>query len=186
MCPWIVAGPEYAGESKDDLLERLQSDEQAYNAFMGHVAAHEKTKNGENGKPGPRRAGGNGGHAAQRPPLASLDASVSARSTTMHEFRQVVGHIWPPTVFEQYKGKKPSKKNIKTYMVGATKVRGVLLAESEGTAPGVIQLFSIAQQAADFTANIANTRDNTAEEVQEVAAHAAKRLKISSSLAKPK
>lgn len=171
-CIYVV-DREVGPSGKQEYLQQLNSDEKAYSTHMAKLATWEETKNRTGGKRGPVHTAG-------------IKVTVTARKSSLLEMRRFLGNVWPLAVYVAEKGRQPHKASIKTYAVGNSKIRGILLPESDGCPVGVTAMYSIQQQGADCAAIIADSSQNTEEECEKVWKNAEKRLKATTKLSEPK
>lgn len=170
----LAAVESYKDADKAELAETFRSDDKAWKAFMEQLYDWEQRKNDSLGKKGPSSKPAGVAHIEQ------MKSGVTAKRAEFHEFRRFLGSIWTPAIYQKEKGARPSRKALRTFAINCQKIRGVLMATSEGTPVGCIEFYSISQAGAELCGEVATSDNNTGEELTSAWESEQKRQRITS------
>ena len=144
-----------ASANRGAFLVKLEAQPAAREKYLQTVRDWEDEKNRTSGS-----------HFRQQP---AAEGTVEATSS-FFEARQFTGWLWPTALYAQHKGQKPSRKLLTTVTLQGKKHTGVILDE-QGP-PGTIQLWNVGQVGVMRKATLADSENNTAEELDHAMQHA--------------
>lgn len=170
ICPWVIANnTELSKFRKDILASKLHDDDAFFAEYMVKVTAWEDEKNASGGK----RVQSN----KRKHNLAPVE--VEATATEALQYRKHLGNLWPIAVYEREKGSKPPKHLIQTHVVSGSKVRGVLLDDSQGKPPGIIEVSVLSETGSTKRSEVATSSSAGGQDAVDAAwATAQKRHKV--------